>query len=166
MPLNALCLTSLVVVIFGLIFLGSTSAFNAIVSACVVALTVTYALPLAINCIQGRKMLPETRYFKLPVWFGWFANIMGMIYAIIATVLFVFPPVLPVDGNNMNYCIVVFAIVLIISMVQWFVDGRKNYTGPIVEMDALVLTAEMSPEAMRESNHDEPQTKHDGSKHD
>lgn len=37
----------------------------------------------------------------------------------------------------MNYCIVAFAIWLIISMVQWFVDGKKNYTGPAIDMKAM-----------------------------
>jgi hypothetical protein len=49
------------------------------------------------------------------------------------TVLFVFPPYLPVTGTNMNYCIVAFAFLLIISTIQWFVDGRKNYKGPYIE---------------------------------
>ena len=53
------------------------------------------------------------------------------------TVLFVFPPVLPVTGNNMNYCIVAFAIVIIISISQWYVDGKKNYTGPKLDVDAM-----------------------------
>jgi choline transport protein len=55
----------------------------------------------------------------------------------LTTVLFVFPPVLPVTGNNMNYCIVAFAIVLIISIIQWYVDGKKNYSGPKLDMDAM-----------------------------
>jgi choline transport protein len=37
----------------------------------------------------------------------------------------------------MNYCIVAFAIVLIISIVQWYVDGKKNYTGPKFDMEAM-----------------------------
>ena len=37
----------------------------------------------------------------------------------------------------MNYCVAAFAIVLIISTIQWFVDGRKNYTGPQIDIDAL-----------------------------
>jgi choline transport protein len=55
----------------------------------------------------------------------------------LTTVLFVFPPVLPVTGSNMNYCIVAFAIVVIISITQWYVDGKKNYTGPKVDVDAM-----------------------------
>lgn len=93
-PLNALYLTVVLVVIFGLIFLGSTryagdqdtdmvasdyanmftSAFNAIVSASVVLLGVAYAIPIAINCMRGRKMLPP-RPFELPPLLGWACNI-------------------------------------------------------------------------------------------
>lgn len=53
------------------------------------------------------------------------------------TVLFVFPPVLPVTGSNMNYCIVAFAIVIIIATIQWFVDGRKNFHGPQINLEVL-----------------------------
>lgn len=48
-----------------------------------------------------------------------------------------FPPVEQVTGSNMNYCVAAFAIVLIISTIQWFIDGRKNYTGPRIDIDAL-----------------------------
>ncbi len=37
----------------------------------------------------------------------------------------------------MNYCIVAFAIVIIISIIQWYVDGKKNYTGPKLDVDAM-----------------------------
>lgn len=49
------------------------SAFNAIVSSSVVMLDISYVMPIAINCIRGRKMLPE-RHFVLPKLFGWIAN--------------------------------------------------------------------------------------------
>ena len=55
----------------------------------------------------------------------------------VTTVLFVFPPELPVTPSNMNYCVVVFGIILIISTVQWIVDGRKNYKGPRIDAAAL-----------------------------
>lgn len=55
------------------------------------------------------------------------------------TVLFNFPPVLPVTGNNMNYCVAVLAVIAIISAATWFIDGRKNYHGP--KLDAEILKA-------------------------
>jgi choline transport protein len=140
-PLESLSLTLLVVVVFGCIFLGSTSAFNAITSASVTALGVSYAIPIAINCMRGRRMLPENRHFKLPELFAWFANLLGIAYVIVTTVLFVFPPELPATGSNMNYCIVAFAVVLLISGAQWFIDGRKNFKGPRVEVDDHILVA-------------------------
>lgn len=154
LPLNALFLTAALVIVFGLIFLGSSSAFNAILSSSVVALGVSYAIPPAANVLQGRKKLPADRSFVLPGALGWFANLLGIAYVIITTVLFVFPPVLPVTGSNMStyhnhetpspiipelikldYCVVAFAIILIISVIQWFVDGRKNFTGPRTDID-------------------------------
>ncbi|PSN74538.1 amino acid permease [Corynespora cassiicola Philippines] len=139
-PLNALALTTILTIVFGCIFLGSSSAFNAIISASVVALGVSYAIPVAINVLRGRKMLPP-RAFTLPTPFAWFANLLGIAYAIVTTVLFLFPPELPVTGSNMNYCVVAFAIILIISTVQWFVDGRKNFTGPRTDVGLEVLEA-------------------------
>lgn len=37
----------------------------------------------------------------------------------------------------MNYCIVAFAVWMIISMIQWFVDGKKNYSGPNLDVEAM-----------------------------
>lgn len=137
LPLNALILTTACVIVFGCIFLGSTSAFNAITSASVVFLGLSYAIPPAINCLRLRRQLPESRAFRLSEPVGWAANLIGIAYVIVTTVLFVFPPELPVTGSNMNYCVVVMAIVFIIATFQWFIDGRKNYQGPGVDLDAL-----------------------------
>ncbi|KAJ2896712.1 Choline transport protein [Zalerion maritima] len=137
-PVYALIWTAAWVIIFGLVFLGSDSAFNAIVSASVVELGVTYAIPPLINCLRGRKMLPETRPFKIPYGLGWPCNIVGILWTLLTTVLFVFPPKIPVTGTNMNYCVVAFGVVILIASMQWIFDGRKNYSGPHVDLDALM----------------------------
>jgi hypothetical protein len=31
----------------------------------------------------------------------------------------------------------VFGIVVVVSVFQWFIDGRKNFTGPRVNLDEL-----------------------------
>ena len=43
----------------------------------------------------------------------------------------------------MNYCIVAFAIIFVISGFQWLVDGRKNFEGPRITID------ESAPEEVR-----------------
>lgn len=100
-PLNALMLAAGLAILFGMIIIGSTSAFNALIAASVVALGVSYAIPVAINVCRGRKMLPP-RAFNLPGPFGWIANLIGIAYTIVTTVLFLFPPELPVTTTNMS----------------------------------------------------------------
>ena len=39
----------------------------------------------------------------------------------------------------LDYAVVAFAIVLIISSLQWFFDGRKNYKGPRIEIGEEVI---------------------------
>ncbi|CAM1509814.1 Fc.00g001490.m01.CDS01 [Cosmosporella sp. VM-42] len=140
-PMNSLYLNVVVVIIFGCIFLGSTVAFNAIIASSVTALGLSYGIPVALNLFYMRKKLPE-RAFVLPDWLGWTANIIGLAYTIVTSVLFLFPPALPVDGTTMNYCIVAFAIIIIISGVQWIVDGRKNYEGPRITIGENVYAAD------------------------
>lgn len=144
-PLNALMLAAGLTILFGLILIGSSSAFNALISASVVALGVSYAIPVAINVCRGRKMLPP-RAFQLPSALGWAANLLGISYTIVTTVLFLFPPALPVSASSMNYCVVAFGIILFISTFQWIVDGRKNFTGPRTDMGLEVLEAMKSQE--------------------
>lgn len=143
-PVNSLMFTLGWVVVFGCIFLGSSSAFNAITSASVIALSITYGMPIAVNCLQMRRKLPASRAFIIPTPIAWIANIIALAYIILTTVLFFFPEDLPVTGSNMNYCIVVFGVWMIICLVWWFIDGRKNYAGPQVEIDGNVITGKSS----------------------
>ncbi|KAI5460331.1 gaba permease [Mariannaea sp. PMI_226] len=131
LPLNALYLTIGLVIIFGCVLLGSASAINAITGASVVALGITYTIPLAINCARGRKALPESRPFKLPGVLGWIMNLVGIITTSLTTVLFLFPPFVPVTVSNMNYCVIAFGFIIVVSTIHWFVDGRKNFKGPL-----------------------------------
>lgn len=131
LPLNALLLTLAVVVIFGCVFLGSSSAFNAITAASVIALNLTYGIPIAINCAQGRSRLPERAYTLSP-FVGWLVNLVGLGYVLLTTVLFFFPPSLPATGNTVNYAIVAFALWLVVCLSYWFISGRETYKGPTI----------------------------------
>jgi choline transport protein len=124
------------VVVFGCIYLGSSIAFNAIVAASVVALGVSYGLPVGLSVLQMRRKLPE-RAFKLPEWLGWTANVIGLVYTLVTTVLFLFPPQKQVTGTTMNYCVVAFGIIMIVSALQWIFDGRKTYQGPRVTLEVI-----------------------------
>jgi choline transport protein len=38
---------------------------------------------------------------------------------------------------RLDYCIAAFGIIIVISVIQWIIDGRKNFTGPRTDMDIL-----------------------------
>lgn len=81
--------------------------------------------------------------------FGPACNIVGLCFTALTTVFFVFPPELPVTGNNMNCAsprsrkcadpliapappdaIVVFGIIAIVASLTWVFQGRKTFRGP------------------------------------
>lgn len=62
----------------------------------------------------------------------------GILWSILTTVLFVFPPELPVTGSNMNYAIAAFGVILLIAGGTWIFDGRKNYHGPHMNVESLM----------------------------
>jgi amino acid transporter len=161
-PLNALLWTTAWVIIFGLILLGSSSAFNAITAASVVALGVTYAIPPAIHLLRGGNLLPEDRPFKLSTPVRWVCSLVGIAWAILTTVLFVFPPELPVTATNMNYCIAAFGVILLIAVGTWIVDGRKHYKGPLIEinMDGATLEGASMAETTCTSNPEDDMKNH------
>jgi hypothetical protein len=38
----------------------------------------------------------------------------------------------------MNYCIVAFGVILLISGTTWILDGRKHYKGPSMDVDGML----------------------------
>ncbi|ELU42234.1 choline transporter [Rhizoctonia solani AG-1 IA] len=144
-PLASIVLTTTLCVIFGCIYLGSSSALNAILSSSVVALNVSYSIPVALLLIRGRHLLnppdlPEPPTFSLGRIGGPAANIIGLAFAVLTTVFFLFPPELPVTPANMNYTIVVFGIIAIVSATTWLTSGRRHFKGPL-DMDELLRMA-------------------------
>jgi hypothetical protein len=64
-------------------------------------------------------------------------NIWAIIWTAFVSVIFLFPTIRPVTGDNMNYAIVFLIAILIAAMLYWIVSGRKFYTGPITEATVL-----------------------------
>ncbi|KII95549.1 hypothetical protein PLICRDRAFT_170188 [Plicaturopsis crispa FD-325 SS-3] len=133
-PVNAVLLSTVLVIIFGLVYLGSSSALNAILSSSVVALNVSYSIPIALLLCRGRHLLappslPKPTMTLGPI-LGPICNVIGLAFTALTTVFFLFPPELPVTGTNMNYTVCVFFIVFCVAMGTWIFKGRKEFTGP------------------------------------
>ncbi|PWN27925.1 amino acid transporter [Jaminaea rosea] len=135
-PVPAITMNTVWVIIFGCVYLGSSSALNAILSASVVLLQFAYAIPILLLLVRGRHLLDEVafhegpRHFNLGK-FGYPIGAWAVFFALFTDVFFLFPPERPVTGTNMNYTVVAVAVVLILAALSWIFHGRKHYRGPV-----------------------------------
>jgi len=61
-------------------------------------------------------------------------NLLSIAFCIFLVIFLPFPPNLPVTAQNMNYASVVFGAVIVFSLVDWIIRGRRRFTGPIREI--------------------------------
>lgn len=129
-PLNALYASLAGVVVFGCVYVGSSSAFEAIESASVIWLDLSYVMPVACNMAYRRRALPPGPFHMKGI-VGWAANIIGLSYVLLTTVLFLFPAERHPDASSMNYSVVAFAILILLCMGWWLVSARHTFTGQV-----------------------------------
>ncbi|OTA68076.1 amino acid transporter [Hypoxylon sp. EC38] len=127
-PLNAMMLSMVVQIVLGVIYFGSSAAFNAFSGVGVIALTASYAAPIVVSMLSGRQTV-RTGSFYLGT-LGWFCNIVAVAWSLLSIPLFCMPSALPVDPSTMNYASVVFVGFTTISVGWYLAWGRKHYTGP------------------------------------
>jgi choline transport protein len=99
-PVRATLLSAAFCVIYGLLYIASTQAFNSIINTAVLMLNITYTVPQALLAIRGRDMLPP-RYFDLGK-YGYSVHIFSVLWLILSGVLFCFPTTNPPTLANMN----------------------------------------------------------------
>lgn len=132
-PLWALVLSTVVDCLLGLIYFGSTAAFNSFTGVATICLSTSYGLPILVSVLRGRKAVKHST-FSLGR-FGFVINVLTLIWISFSVVLFCFPVTIPVTPSTMNYASVVWAGFASISMLWYFISGRKNFTGPPVAAD-------------------------------
>ena len=93
-PVNALLLSTTVQVLLGLIYLGSSTAFNAFVGVAVMCLGASYALPVAISLVGGRKEVADAPFGLGRA--GVIVNAIAVLWVVFAIVLFSMPAIVPV----------------------------------------------------------------------
>ncbi|KAH0842987.1 Choline transport protein [Fonsecaea pedrosoi] len=136
-PVYALMLTTVVQMLLGLIYLGSSSAFLAFVSVGVIGLAVSYAIPITISVLHRRREVSTARWNCGRI-IGPIANGVALCWISFEVVLFSMPSALPVTVVTMNYASVVFVGFMFISAVWYFIYARKAYKGP-PESDGITV---------------------------
>ncbi|RDL38693.1 Uncharacterized protein BP5553_03033 [Venustampulla echinocandica] len=143
LPLNAMFLTNGAVIILGLVYLGASSAFNAIVNACLFGLSLSYLMPLVVLVLRGRHILPRGE-FALGKW-GYPLNIFAIIFLLLILILTLFPPDANPTAGTMNFAIVAIGAVILLATVNWFIHGRKNYEPPVIHIIDLDPAINLPP---------------------
>ncbi|KAK3378576.1 amino acid permease [Podospora didyma] len=100
-PVLAVWLYSLLCILINLIRLGSYITISAIFNLCAIALD-----------------------YK-------FVNMYACYWTAFVSIIFLFPTVMPVHADNMNYAVVILFFVFLVATVYWFVHGRQYYIGPL-----------------------------------
>ena len=131
-PFNAVYLSSVGTAILCLINLGSTLAFNIIVSLSLLALMSTYMM--SIGCVLLKRIkgeeLPRARWSLGR--FGLAINAFGFLYAGFIIVFSCFPVSTPVTTSTANWAPAVWGAVIVLSLIIYEVHGKKHYTPPVV----------------------------------
>lgn len=139
--------------LLGLIYFGSTAAFNSFTGVATICLSCGYGLPILVSVLRRRELLRAST-FSLGR-FGYAINLVCLCWIVLAVVLFCMPvrydlvprsistcpdaeltsDSLPVTATDMNYASVVFAGFASISIGWYFIRGRKHFRGPPVPVD-------------------------------
>ncbi|CRL22451.1 Amino acid/polyamine transporter I [Penicillium camemberti] len=140
-PVYMVLVVGFLQMLLGFIYLGSSTAFNAVLSMAILGMYASYISPIMFMLIYGRReSAPISRglgsgSFNLGPRWGPVVNIVAIIWLIIGMVFSTFPTVEPVTPENMNYCIVVTMGWMLVGGVYYYLlGGKKHFTGPVVEL--------------------------------
>ncbi|KAH7194542.1 fungal-specific transcription factor domain-containing protein [Fusarium oxysporum] len=133
-PTVSIVVVSFLLMLLSLINIGSTTAFNAILSLAVVSLQASYLLPILL-LIWRRLFRPDTLRWGpwrlgragLPI------NVIAVIYLMYTCIFLLFPPFQPITPVNMNYAPVVLGGALVFGCFYWPLRVSKRlfiWTGP------------------------------------
>ncbi|KAJ5686991.1 hypothetical protein N7536_009610 [Penicillium majusculum] len=140
-PVYMVLVVGFLQMLLGFIYLGSSTAFNAVLSMAILGMYASYISPIMFMLIYGRReSAPIFRglgsgSFNLGPRWGPVVNIAAILWLIIGMVFSTFPTVEPVTPENMNYCIVVTMGWMLVGGVYYYLlGGKKQFTGPVVEL--------------------------------
>lgn len=147
-PIWAHSVSCILVAILGCLYLGSYTAFNSMVTACIVLLYISYAIPVVCLLIRGRQTIKHG-----PFWLGSFglaADCVLLAWTLFTFVMYSFPAVMPAAPGNMNYVSAVYGVVGMIIAADWTLRGRKSYRGQSQRRDeaGALMTGTGSPEVV------------------
>ncbi|KAK3045541.1 hypothetical protein LTR09_012884 [Extremus antarcticus] len=130
LPLWALGLSVVVTMLLGLINIGSSTAFNAVISLVVASFYSSYFNAIAL--LTWRKLTgtaPAPGPWTIGTTPSLVVNILTLIYVVIVFIFSFFPLVIPVNLTSMNWAVVLYFGVVFIGIMFYLVRG-DNFVEP------------------------------------
>ena len=152
-PTTAVLVTTVISCLLALIVLGSSTAFNDIVSLSVVGLFGSYLLTAAL--LLGRRLRGDIKPYadsektltnvsgaqltwgpwRMPSLLGIIANIFAIFYLVIVFFFSLWPPTNPPTAATMNYSSLMLGATMLFSLLYYVFHARKVYDGPVIELN-------------------------------
>ncbi|KAL4747438.1 hypothetical protein BDW72DRAFT_15313 [Aspergillus terricola var. indicus] len=136
-PIRALFLVASCIVVLSFIQIGSSTAFNAILSLSTLGLYISYLIPLWLlvyKRLTAPADIPKGTFnlgkLGLPM------NLLAILFATYFVIFLPFPPLLPVTGENMQYAGPVLGFVMLFAIGDWIIRGRHRWEGPTFSLRA------------------------------
>ncbi|RMZ85432.1 hypothetical protein DV737_g752, partial [Chaetothyriales sp. CBS 132003] len=130
-PVPAIIVSAIIACILHCINIGSSIAFNIIMSIGTVALLTSYMVSIgsiAWRRLTNQPLLPSS--FKLGK-LGLPINIAAFLFCLVVYIFAFFPPEPNPPLSSMNWAIAVYGGVLIFAFIYFIFTGRFHYVGPV-----------------------------------
>lgn len=118
--------------LLGLINIGSSVAFNAIVSLVIAAYFGSYFIPISLVAYRRLKGIP----LEMGPWnlgrYGLAINIVALVWIIITCIFSFFPIAVPVAPETMNWSSALWGFMMAFGILWYLVYQRHKFTGPTV----------------------------------
>jgi hypothetical protein len=130
-PLNALLLICFVNFVLSLINIGSSVAYNAVISLCTLGVMASYVLPISFFLLKriGRSTI-EYGPFWLGRW-GIPVNFLAIFFAVFEVIWTPWPPMPNVTKETMNYAGPAVIVIITGSLADWLLGGHKRFDLPV-----------------------------------
>jgi choline transport protein len=138
LPLYAISLSTLITMLFGLINIGSSAAFNAVASLVVAGFLGSYILPIGLLLYNRISNPSGINYGPFTLGrFGIATNIFALLWTILVMVFSFFPAAIPITLSTMNWSCLLWGGTMIFGFTFYIFYQRGRYHGPIVETSVL-----------------------------
>lgn len=161
-PLAAHFTSCAIVAVLGCIYLGSSTAFNSMASACIVLLYISYSIPVVFLLMRGRDNIRHGPFWMGKI--GHAANFVLLAWTVFTLVMYALPTAMPATASSkfiiqhslhsfmmlisslsdMNYISAVYGVIFIIVCCDWFMRGRHFYRGTGAERKDSAVESDSS----------------------